>query len=82
MNKKDRTRKLLLALNQYMDSFSYYDDELDETVIDGDESECYNTIMQDYELHLLKTEVVKNIIHICFTDWEKFNKICLEYKAY
>lgn len=82
MNKKERMRKLLIALNQYMDSFSYYDDESDETVIDGDENECYNIIMRNDELHLLTTEVVKNIIHVCFTDWETFDKMCREYKAY
>ena len=82
MNEKARMRKLLIALNQYMDSFSYYDEDLDETIIDGDEAECYNVIMKDDELHLLTTEKVKEIIHICFVNWNKFDDLCRQYKAY
>lgn len=82
MNEKIRMRKLLIALNKYMDSFSYYDEEIDDTVIDGDENECYNVIMQDDELHLLGTKTVKSVIHTCFVDWEKFDKMCRQHKAY
>lgn len=82
MNERTRMQKLLIALNQYMDSFSYYDEELDDTVIDGDENECYDVIMRDDELHLLTSEKVKEVIHICFADWEKFDKLCRQYKAY
>lgn len=82
MKEMIRMRKLLTALNEYMDSFSYYDEELDDTVIDGDENECYNVIMQDDELHLLGTETVKKVIHTCYTDWEQFDKMCRQYKAY
>lgn len=82
MNDTLRMKKLLIALNNYMNSFSYYDDETDETVIDGDETECYNVIMQDDELHLLGTETVKSVIHTCFVDWEEFDKMCRKHKAY
>lgn len=82
MNEMIRMRKLLCALNEYMNSFSYYDEDLDETVIDGDESECYNIIMQDDELHLLGSDTVKRVIHICFIDWEQFDKMCRQFKAY
>lgn len=82
MNEMIRLRKLLSALNEYMDSFSYYDEDKDDTVIDGDENECYNVIMQDDELHLLGSETVKSVIHICYTDWEQFDKLCRQYKAY
>lgn len=82
MNEMIRLRKLLTALNEYMDSFSYYDEEIDDTVIDGDENECYNVIMQDDELHLLGSETVKKVIHICYTDWEQFDKMCRQFKAY
>lgn len=82
MNEMIRMRKLLCALNEYMNSFSYYDEDLDETVIDGDESECYNVIMQDDELHLLGSDTVKRVIHICFIDWEQFDKMCRQFKAY
>ena len=82
MNETMRMRKLLIALNEYMDSFSYYDEEIDDTVIDGDETECYNVIMQDDELHLLGAETVKKVIHICYVDWEQFDKMCRQYKAY
>lgn len=82
MNEMIRLRKLLIALNEYMDSFSYYDEEADETVIDGDENECYDVLMRDDELHLLGTETVKKVIHICFVDWEKFDELCRLYRAY
>ena len=82
MNDKKRMQKLLIALNKYMDSFSYYDEDLDDTVIDGDEAECYNVIMQDEELHLLTSEKVKEVIHICFTNWSKFDLMTRQYKAY
>lgn len=59
MNDMIRMRKLLNALDAYMDRFSYYDEDLDETVINGEEDECYNVIMQDRELHLLGSEAVK-----------------------
>lgn len=75
MNDTLRMKKLLIALNDYMNSFSYYDDETDET-------ECYNVIMQDDELHLLGTETVKSVIHTCFVDWEEFDKMCRKHKAY
>lgn len=82
MNEMVRLRKLLSALNEYMDSFSYYDEDLEDTVIDGDEDECYNVIMQDDGLHLLGSAKVKMVIHICFTDWEQFDKMCRKFKAY
>lgn len=82
MNEMKRFQKLLIALNEYMDSYSYYDVELDDTVIDGDENDCYNVIMQDTELHLLTSETVRKVIHICYTDWESFDKMCRQFKAY
>ena len=82
MNETKRMRKLLIALNEYMDSFSYYDDDLDDVVIDGDEAECYDVIMKDEELHLLTSEKVKEIIHICYTNWPKFDLMTRQYKAY
>lgn len=82
MNEKIRMRKLLIALNEYMDSFSYYDEEADETVIDGDENECYDVLMRDDELHLLGAQTVKKVIHICYVDWEKFDGMCRKYRAY
>lgn len=82
MNEKARMRKLLITLNEYMDSFSYYDEELDETVIDGDENECYDVIMRDDELHLLTSERVRKVIHTCFVNWEEFDAMCRYYKAY
>lgn len=82
MNEMIRMRKLLSALNEYMDSFSYYDEDLDDVVIDGDENECYNVIMQDDELHLLGTEIVKKVIHICYNNWEEFDRMCRQHRAY
>ena len=76
MNETMRLKKLLVALNEYLDMFSYYDEDLDDTIIDGDENECYSVIMQDSELHLLGAETVKKVIHLCYTDWEQFEKLC------
>ena len=81
MNDTLRMKKLLIALNDYMNSFSYYDDETDETVIDGDETECYNVIMQDDELHLLGTETVKSGMHTCSEDGKERRRKGREHKA-
>lgn len=75
--KTARTRlgKLIEAIEKYSDSFMYYDDELDECVIDGTEEEMYNTIMQDEELHLLGTETVKHWISLWYNNWEEYSKL-------
>lgn len=82
MNEKTRMQKLLYRLNQILDSYLYYDDESGELFIDLSEDECYNLIMLDDEMHLLTSETVKEIIHLCYTDWFKFDAMCREYKAY
>lgn len=81
-NKKTiRTRKLLVALNEYFNDVAYYDDELEKEVIDDTEKGCYNSIMKDTELHLLGANYVKQMIHIMFTDFELFSIISIKFKA-
>ena len=77
-----RLRKFLIALDEYFGSFSYYDEETDETIIDGDEQECYDVLMQNDEFHLLTEKTVKEIIHIGFTDYEKYMKLLHKYNAF
>ena len=77
-----RMRKLIVAVDEWFSSFSYYDEDTDDNVIDGTEEECYNSIMQDDELHLLTTATVKEVISTAFKDWEKFVKLQHKYKAY
>ena len=77
-----RIRKFLIALDDYFNFFSYYDDETDETVIDGDEQECYNVLMQNDEFHLLGEKTVRELIHIGFTDYEQFFKLQRKYNAF
>lgn len=85
MNKSNektiRTRKLLVALNEYFNDVAYYDDELEKEVIDDTEDCCYNSIMKDDELHLLGTDYVKQMIHIMFTDFELFSIISIKFRA-
>ena len=70
-----RLGKLINAIEDYNDSFVYYNEETDESVIDGTEEEVYDVIMQDEELHLLGPETVKNWIHIWYTDWHKYEEM-------
>ena len=82
MNEMIRLRKFLIALNSYFDSYSYYDEETDETIIVGDEQQCYNVLMQNEEFHLLGSPVVKTWIHLAFTEWEAFMKVCHTLNAF
>ena len=82
MNEMLRLRKFLIELNCYFDSYSYYDEETDETIIVGDEHQCYNVLMQNEEFHLLGSEVVKTWIHLAFTEWGAFMKVCHTLNAF
>lgn len=77
-----KIRRFLIALDEYFSSYSYYDEETDETVIDGDENDCYNHLMQTDEFHLLGEKTVRELIHIAFTDYEKFVKLQHKYNAF
>ena len=81
MNEFVRLRKFLVELDDYFNMFSYYDEETDETVIDGDEQQCYDILMRNDEFHLLGADVVKKWIHMAFTDWELFMRMCHTLKA-
>ena len=82
MNELVRLKKFLVELDNYFGAFSYYDEEADETVIDGDEQECYDILMRNDEFHLLGADTVKAWIHMSFTDWELFMKMCHEIRAF
>lgn len=69
---KIRLRKLINAIEDYADNFSYYDEELDDTVVDGDEDEMYDIIMQDKELHLLGGSTVREWVHLWYTNWTSY----------
>lgn len=73
--------RLLNLLNSYLDSYSWFDDDSGDTVIEGSEEHCYNIIMQDEEIHFLTSKLVKDVIHICFTDWKAFDSLCKQYHA-
>lgn len=77
-----KLRRFLIALDDYFGNYSYYDEETDETVIYGDENECYNCLMQTDEFHLLGEKTVRELIHIGFTDYEKFIKLLHKYNAF
>ena len=72
---KTRLGKLINSIEDYNNNFVYYDEDKDETVIDGTEEEVYAVIMQDEELHLLGTETVKNWIHLWYTNWNKYEEM-------
>ena len=71
---KTRLGKLIDAIEDYSNSFSYYDEDLDETVVDGTEDEMYDVIMQDEEIHFLGTETVRKWIHMWFSNWEEYER--------
>lgn len=77
-----RIRKFLIELDNYFNSYSYYDEETDETIIDGDENECYDCLMQTDEFHLLGEKAARELIHIGFTDYEQYMNICHKYGAF
>lgn len=77
-----RLKKFLIALNEYFDTYSYYDEELDDTIIDGDENDCYRVLMKNEEFHLLGRDCAKQWIHTAYTDWELFTKMCHTIKVY
>lgn len=79
--KEIRTRKLMVALNEWFDDVSYYDDDTGDVVVRGTEQSCYDSVMKDDEIHLLGTEFVKKMIHIMFTDWETFVFLSFKYEA-
>lgn len=82
MSKQEfRRKKLIIALNDWFDNAAYYDDDTQEVVIRDTEQDCYDCIMQDKELHLLGERFVKDMIHIMFTNWNRFSFITFMYKA-
>ena len=81
MEKATRIRKLLVALNEWFDDIAYYDDEQDTEVIGDTKEGCYDSIMQDDELHLLGEKFVRGMIHMMFTDFETFSFLTIRYKA-
>ena len=77
-----RIQKLLRALNDYLDNNAYYDDDKQETIIEGGKDRCYDYVMKDEEIHLLTSEVVKLYIDLMFDDWKIFDMICRENNGY
>ena len=47
----------------------YYDDDTEETVCDISEEEIYQQLIERNDYRFLTTEVIKDEIHKCFTDW-------------
>lgn len=82
MDNTARIRKLLSALIEYENDCGYYDDEKEKSVIEGTEEDCYNSVMEDDELHLLTEEKVRAFIHMMFADPKSFSLVCLEFKAF
>lgn len=77
-----RIRKLLMALNDWIDNMAYYDDDIEDVVYRDNEEGCYESIMEDKELHLLGSDYVKSMIHIMFTDYETFAFLSHKFKAF
>lgn len=67
-----RLTKFLIALNEYFSNHSFYDDEIEQTMVDGTEADCYNCLMQENEFHLLGKQTAEALIHLGFTNWEAF----------
>lgn len=77
-----RMRRLLARILDWDDNNCYFDDDLNEEVIDGTEADVYNYVMRDDEIHLLGTETVKKIIHLYYTDYHSFTELCMEHRAH
>lgn len=63
-----RMKKFLMALDDYMNDATYYDDEQQKTVCKVSEEDTYNYLMQTEEFHLLTSNTVKEFIHL-FSDF-------------
>ena len=74
-----RVKKFLIALNDWLSSNSYYDEELEDTIIQGSEDECYNELMKCEEYHLLGTDIVKGLIHTAFISFDGYIAILKKY---
>lgn len=76
-----RIRLFLIALDDYLNSYSYYDDETEETIIDGDENDCYEYLMTVQQFHFIGEKRVREYIHIAFTNYKVFFNLVSAYKA-
>lgn len=77
-----RIRKFLIALDDYIGCYSYYDDETEESVIEGDENDCYDFLMVIDEFHLLGEKRVREYIHIAFVNYDVFFGLLKAYSAF
>ena len=82
MTEATRLRKFLVALDSFISSNCYYDDENEEDVNLFTEEQCYDKLMTNEEFHLLTSKKVKELIHIAYTDFDKWTDICFKYHAF
>lgn len=68
----NRLARLIEAIDRITAEYAYYDDTVDDIVIDLTEEETYDLIMKDNELHLLGAEQVKHWISLWYTDWQAY----------
>ena len=73
MENEKRLVTFINDLDKLINDNSWYDDDNNCEVMDITEDEAYNTIMQNYEYHLLGTDVVKYYIKVFIND---FNERC------
>ena len=69
MKEQIRLKNFLTDLDQLLQDNEYYDDELQKEVCDITEEQCYNSLMETKEYHLLGTEKVKAFINLFITDY-------------
>lgn len=64
-----RLSDLYNDIDNIMQNNEYYDDDTEETVCDISEEEIYQQLIERNDYRFLTTEVIKDEIHKCFTDW-------------
>ena len=77
-----RLRNFLMDLDQLMLNNEYWDDDKGECVITITQDECYDTLMETKEYHLLTATKVRGFIKIFFEDYGARSSILRAFKAF
>lgn len=77
-----RIRNFMIALNNFIDDNSYYDDDLQTEVCEVTGEDCYEYVMAVDEFHLLTSKFVKGIIDLFLSDYRSRVLISEKFKAW
>lgn len=79
MNTKIRFMK---ELDKFIEAFTVYDDESEDTVIIKTEDECYNILTRNEELSSLSEKVAREYIHVAYTDYTAYVNLMKQHNGF